>query len=297
MDSLRRSISRRMLWPALAVGAMLGVGARLTLDALLAGALHAPNYASTVVANLLGTLFLFGLTARRQRSTSTAAAPRSAGRAGMRPTISEHAWLLWATGFCGSLTTYSALALAATHASSGYPLPPSWMDEVNAPLPLAFSVAAAMGAVGASLRWQLNAWLTHRFTALYERFALAVSSRGWEGKWEAALQGGAALVPVAGIAVINVVGSGLAGGLARWSQSCVLAGVEPGAVALLWLLVGAGVLGAFTTFSTAVVDAWALARRGYPRCAALVFIGVWLCAWVACAIGWQIAGISACGAM
>lgn len=304
MEIVRQAIARRLLWPALIVGAFLGVGVRLILDvafgAALRGGLVAPSLVSTAVANVLGTLILFGLTLRRHRA-----------RASGLPGMGEHAWLLWATGFCGSLTTYSALALAATHVSAGFALPPSWLDEATAPLPLMIAVAAGMGVVGASFRWQLNGWITVRLTSWQRRIALAAeggseaevgSEEGRRSEeasrvWEAMANYRAAFVPVLGIAVINVLGSGLAGFAAGSSHVCLAQGGDPGLLALAWVLLGSGVLGAFTTFSTAVVDAWILGRRTSPMLAGLVFAGVWLLAWAACYAGWKIAGISACGAM
>lgn len=287
------------VWRCLAIGALLGSAARLSVDVFCAKMLHAPTFASTLVVNLLGTLFLCGLTARRDRAASSSPSIVEGVLFVKDRGISERAWAMWATGFCGSFTTYSALALSAAHASAGYPLPPSWIDEASAPLPLGITAGAIMGIVGATFRWRLNAWLIHGFTAMQRRIALAAECR-WlmsEGVWAPLARGWAALAPLGGIAVINVLGSGAAGFVAGTSQVCVAKGGDPDIIALVWLCVGSGILGAFTTFSTAVVDAWTLARKGHPRCAILVFIGVWLCAWMGCWIGWHIAGISACGGM
>lgn len=287
------------MWVALAIGALLGSAARLSVDAFFASALHAPTFASTVGVNLLGSLFLCGLTVRRYRATSS---PTSS--AGGMPLmedrgISERAWAMWATGFCGSFTTYSALALSATQTSARYPLLPSWIDEASAPLPLGIMAASIMGVVGATFRWRLNAWLTRRFTAAQKSIALAADRRRWKEKcvWNTLTHRCAVLAPVMGIAVINVLGSGAAGFVAGSYQVCLVEGAERDVIALAWLCVGSGILGAFTTFSTAVVDAASVARKGQPLLGILVFTGVWLCAWAACLAGWQIAQVSAYGAM
>lgn len=293
MELLRGMLARRPLWLALAAGALLGTAARLSIEALVARAVHAPSYVSIAVVNVCGTLFLFGLTARRQRAVARGADTGVTAGDARRPSVSEHAWLLWATGFCGSFTTYSALALSAMHASAGYQLPPSWIDEVPVALPFAIAVGAAMGTVGATLRWRLNAWLTHRFTALQERLALAAE----DSRWAQGAHRSAALVPVVGIAIINVLGSGVAGAIAGGCQVVMSAGTGPQWVALVWLCAGSGILGAFTTFSTAVVDAWSLYRQGHRSAGVLMFAGVWLLAWGACLAGYQIAWVSACGAL
>lgn len=293
MELHRRASARRMLWPALAVGALLGVGARLTLDVLSAQVLHAPYYASTLAANLLGTLILFGLTARRQRVAALASDARVTAGSAHGPAMSDRAWLLWATGFCGSFTTYSGLALLATHVSTGYPLPPSWIDEATVPLPLLIVASAAMGMLGATFRWRMNVWLTRRCAALQGRLALAAKV----GRWVEHVHSSAALVPVVGIAVINVLGSGVAGVIVGGAHVTMSGGADPRWVAVVWLCAGSGILGAFTTFSTAVVDAWGLYRQGHRLAGALIFAGVWILACGVFLLGYQIAWVSACGAL
>ncbi|WP_165867127.1 FluC/FEX family fluoride channel [Schaalia canis] len=287
------------MWVALAIGALLGSAARLSADAFFTSALHAPVFASTVAVNLLGTLFLCGLTARRHRAATSSTSTTGGMLLAKDSGISERAWVIWATGFCGSFTTYSALALSATHASAGYPLPPSWIDEASVPLPLGIMAGAIMGIVGATFRWRFNAWLTLRFTAVQKRIALAADCRRRKEEcvWATLTRGFTVLAPLMGIAVINVLGSGAAGFVAGSYQMCLAQGAERGVIAFAWLCTGSGILGAFTTFSTAVVDAWMIVRRGYVWGGALIFAGVWVFAWGACALGWKIAGISACGAM
>lgn len=300
MNLHARGLNRiNSMWVALAIGALLGSAARLSADAFFASVLHAPVFASTVAVNLLGTLFLCGLTVRRYRAATSSTSTTGGILLAKDGGISERAWVMWATGFCGSFTTYSALALSATHASAGYPLPPSWIDEASAPLPLSIMAGAIMGIVGATFRWRFNAWLTSRFTAVQKRIALAADDHGWKagGVWATLTRGSAVLAPLMGIAVINVLGSGVAGFVAGSYQMCLAQGAERDVIAFAWLCVGSGILGAFTTFSTAVVDAWMIVRRGYVWGGALVFAGVWLFAWGACTVGWKIAGISACGAM
>lgn len=99
-------------------------------------------------------------------------------------------------------------------------------------------LVALGGAIGASARYGVG---------------LAVSSQGGvEGYWATL--------------IVNVVGSGAIGALAVWlSTKGALA--EQG----LWLLVGVGVLGAFTTFSSFSKDAVDLMLAG-EAVRALVYI-------------------------
>ncbi|MDO5700655.1 MAG: CrcB family protein [Bowdeniella nasicola] len=94
---------------------------------------------------------------------------------------------------------------------------------------------------------------------------------------------------VAGIIVVNVLGSFLLGllaaalGVLTLIDGTLRVGASP--TPTLYTVVGLGFLGAFTTFSTAMVDVAALGRRGrYGRATALA-LGTLALSVAACALG------------
>lgn len=91
-----------------------------------------------------------------------------------------------------------------------------------------------------------------------------------------------ASVPI-GTLVINVVGSFLLGLVAGWAA-------EHGASSLTVLL-GIGLLGGFTTFSTASVELVALVRDDRPHAAAALAAGMLLLALAAAVLGVSAAGV------
>ena len=120
---------------------------------------------------------------------------------------------------------------------------------------IAALVVAVGGGVGAILRFLLDAWVT--------RWATRRASRNRSGypaqrfPW--------------GITVVNLTGSLALGVLVGWLGRglVVSAAARPGSPdTLLWLTLGVGLLGGFTTMSTASLDTVRLAQSGRIAAAA-----------------------------
>ena len=115
-------------------------------------------------------------------------------------------------------------------------------------------VAALAGGVGAGLRYLVDRWLTPA--------------------------AGAARFPV-GILVVNVSGSFVLG---------VITGLGTAIAPELALVLGLGLLGGYTTFSTVSVETVLLAQRGRRRHAALNLLGTLALAALAAGLGLLVGG-------
>ena len=118
--------------------------------------------------------------------------------------------------------------------------------------------AALGGGAGAALRYAVN---------------LAVAAR-WRGRF-----------PL-GTLLVNVTGSLLLGILMR-----VLGGVADPTSAQLAVVLGAGVLGGYTTFSTAIVESVLLARTGHRRTALAYAVGTMVATVAAAGVGLALGGL------
>ncbi|WP_022869080.1 fluoride efflux transporter FluC [Schaalia vaccimaxillae] len=87
--------------------------------------------------------------------------------------------------------------------------------------------------------------------------------------------------PYLGIALINIIGSFAAGVAYHVVSDSDLATA----------LITTGFLGGFTTFSTAVMDAWDLIESKRYATAAALLVGVWVVALVCAAMGMYVAAI------
>ncbi|GAA2830037.1 camphor resistance protein CrcB [Leucobacter komagatae] len=116
---------------------------------------------------------------------------------------------------------------------------------------IAALLVAAGGGCGAILRYLLDRWVT--------RFAVRRASRGAGQR-----------VPGTrfpwGITVVNLVGSLALGLLVGWLGGGASNATTAGGMA--WLTVGVGLLGGFTTMSTASLDTVRLAQSGRIAAAA-----------------------------
>ena len=125
---------------------------------------------------------------------------------------------------------------------------------------------ACAGAVGALLRWRLDQWVkrqndtTNAPSPANTRTPAPAPLNGW------------------GIGLVNVTGCALAGMLAA------LLAHHPGA----WAVLGTGFLGGYTTFSTAVLDAWTHLNARRWRAGAQLLLGVWMLGSGACLLAYTL---------
>ncbi len=257
---------RRIDFPGfafLALGALLGMwlriligeaGGRLTsafptLPSALGGI---PN--ALIVANLLGTGILVVATLYWEGKELTPAIAR--------------AKLLWATGLCGSLTSYSALVAALT----SVPLSVSYSLDITQPGVIA--ILTLMGVLGAHLRW----WDASRYAVKFQENYADGSKRslGLIALTRALTPAGAlerpdtrrAIAGLYGTAGVNV-GASLAGAILL-----ILGQNYPE----MWAILTVGFLGCYSTFSSAIVDAWQVWRRGYRLFALTLLVGTFIVA-------------------
>lgn len=125
---------------------------------------------------------------------------------------------------------------------------------------------ACAGAVGALLRWRLDQWVKRQnstagaTTPTHSPTPAPAPLNGW------------------GIGLVNVTGCALAGMLAA------LLAHHPGA----WAVLGTGFLGGYTTFSTAVLDAWTHLNARRWRAGAQLLLGVWMLGSGACLLAYAL---------
>lgn len=176
------------------LGAVAGALARFGVDTWLGG------WVGLCVVNLVGTVVLFAV----------------------RPRLGEPWRTLVVSGFCGGLTTFSALAVMTALEAGSFHVP----VRLAATPTLAGSMAAVAigGFFGGLLRWGLDRTL-----------------RG----------AGPAAMPW-GIVVSNIGGSIVLG----WALA------SPAVSHWGVLALGTGMAGAWTTFSTFAADTWDLGREG-----------------------------------
>ncbi|UTX54475.1 fluoride efflux transporter FluC [Leucobacter aridicollis] len=120
---------------------------------------------------------------------------------------------------------------------------------------MAALVVAVGGGLGAVLRFLLDSWVTR---------SLSRSQRG-----DSHVRGGQRFPW--GITVVNLTGSLTLGVLVGWlgrDLADSAAAHSAGPAALLWLTLGVGLLGGFTTMSTASLDTVRLAQSGRIAAAA-----------------------------
>lgn len=214
-----------LLGVAAALGASLGAVVRWWVDQGLGG------WSTLAVVNTAGTALLL---ATRHR-------------------LPEPWRTLVTTGFCGGLTTMSAMAVLAAEQTHLFrvPLRLAWEPDLVA---LAVLVAAG-GALGGVVRWAVDGALRTAHPG----------SIAW------------------GIVACNVAGSALAG------HATASAGVGGLGVALLV----AGMAGALTTFSTAFADCLDLVRTGFPGRAIAYAVGTLAGCFGAASAGMWWAGMNA----
>lgn len=207
---------------------------------------------SLVVANILGTLILIAVTREWQKGE-----------------VSPHMRLMVATGFCGSLTSYSGMVVALTPGiTSPEALLVNWSNLAE------LTWLVLWGSLGTCTRWAL----THGYIARYSRERNprglpALLSHGLPPRVRHRTSSYRALYALVATAWVNLAATVIA------AVSYVLAGGSPG----LWAFLSATFIGCMSTFSTAIVDAWKVWRAGGKLLAALALVTVFLLSTLVCA--------------
>ena len=130
---------------------------------------------------------------------------------------------------------------------------------------LMWILTALAGGCGATCRWLLSGAITRRLNAPTSASSITRHVPGSRAQL---------LRPLCGIAAVNVIGCLLAGAftfLTTWPH--------------WWTVIGVGFLGAFTTFSTAVVDVCEVLRSHRTALGASLLVGVWALCVVAVIVG------------
>lgn len=237
---------------ALAAGTIAGMWLRILLNETTAfwhvlPVTVAGIPTSLVLANLLGTSVLVILTLRWGRNTTSRATR-----------------LAWGTGFCGSLTSYSALVAAWA------PTPFTVDHSADFTAVEIIAVVTLLGILGAYMRWKDSA-----------RFQEKLSIYGQETGGIKVLI--AALTPDEGLEVTET--RRLIAGLYGTACVNILASIIGAFMVIIgqflpemWAIFTVAFLGCYSTFSTAIVDAWLLWRRGCRLFAIMALFGTFILA-------------------
>lgn len=120
-------------------------------------------------------------------------------------------------------------------------------------------LVAAGGGCGAILRYLLDSWVT-RVAARRASRSAGQPAQGTRFPW------GITVVNLVGALALGLLVGWLGGGTEGWATGGVAGEATAGSVA--WLTVGVGLLGGFTTMSTASLDTVRLALSGRLAAAA-----------------------------
>lgn len=235
-------MTRKVLF--LAAGTTLGLWLRVGLNEVL-------PHLFLLVANLVGTLTLLFYSANGSKKFS---AP-------------EH-HLFIATGFCGSLTTYSTSVTALLSTQTPSP-------------PLDFTMSTIMGItlcgiLGSTMRWLTT---THAIYRMENAWGTAGSRRSFIGKLLKTMTPQLARETSDARGAINRFYATIFVNLyACTLAACVL--VLSRYYPFLSGILSIGFLSCYSTFSTAIVDVWNVWKCGYKLFALTTFVGVFLCAFL-----------------
>lgn len=130
-------------------------------------------------------------------------------------------------------------------------------------------LVALCGGIGALCRWKLDGWIQSLWAERRQSVTHPTAIH------PAVL----ACQSCTGIAIVNILGCGLAG----FFSAFILHTTEE------YALISTGFLGGFTTFSTAVMDVWNLWRQGYVLTGTLLACGTWALSLMAACVGYTCA--------